>query len=152
MPVYSQPAMVDMYREAKGEIESLREQVKELSETIIECGFGRAEKEIENLRQQNKSLLDYIEKQDLKNAQNVVDDRDEWKRRTAAEKLANTVLVKASEEWERRAMLTLTWISNQIPPGCSLHLDKYFLKDHPEAAKWFEAEGFQSSIEEKDNE
>ena len=44
------------------------------------------------------------------------------------------------DEWKRRARLVVTWVANQIPPGCSLHLDKYFLKDNPEAAEWFKTE------------
>ena len=74
MPIYSQPEMVDMYREAKGEIESLREQVKELSETIIECGFGRAEKEIESLR--NKFEIECAAHE------RTLQNRDEWKRQS----------------------------------------------------------------------
>jgi len=37
--------------------------------------------EVEELTRKNKSLIEYIDKQDLKNSQDVVDERDEWKRR-----------------------------------------------------------------------
>ena len=74
--------------EADKEIESLKVENNNLLVMV-----SNQQKEIESLRQQNKSLLDYIEIQDLKNAQNVVDDRDEWKRRAldAAEEAAYLV-------------------------------------------------------------
>ena len=43
---YGTPCEIMRHQE---EIESFREQVKELTTTITECGFGRAEKEIESL-------------------------------------------------------------------------------------------------------
>ena len=94
----------------------------------------KAQQEIEDLRQQLS---------DMKQVVHIsVQEKDEWKRRAAAEKLANTILVKASEEWERR----FSMLRNEVR---EVEIN-YFLANHPEAAEWFEAEGFQSSIEEKD--
>jgi len=78
--------------------------------------IAHANKEIESLRQQIDLHLAQIEQRDI----------------------TTESLQADSDEWKRRARLVVTWVANQIPPGCSLHLDKYFLKDHPEAAKWFE--------------
>ena len=62
----------------------------------------------------------------------TLQNRDEWKRRAAAEKLANTILVKASEEWERR----FSMLRNEVR---EVEIN-YFLANHPEAAEWFKTE------------
>ena len=50
----------------------------------------------------------------------------------AAEKLANTILVKASEEWERRAFSVWRWMAKYV--ACRT----IFLRENPEAEEWFE--------------
>ena len=79
--------------------------------THIRLDAEQAQQEIETLRSHNKELLEYIDRQDLKNSQQVVDDRDEWK---------------------RRAMTMWRWM-NCGPPDWD-----EFLECNPGATKWFE--------------
>ena len=74
--------------------------------------------EVEELTRKNKSLIEYIEKQDLKNAQDVVDERDDCLKEIETLRLAmnetGALLDKCQEEkgeWKRRA--TVVWESHR---------------------------------------
>ena len=99
-------------------------QIMEQSEgdRIMATFLKAAMEEIESLRQQNKTLLEYIDKQDLKNSQQVVDDRDDaliksedlrqqvyqLREDYSALQKVSTNLKNRGDEWKRRAELLYT--------------------------------------------
>jgi len=88
------------------------------------------QQEIETLRQQNEdTLIEFLKAQKR---------GDEWKRR-------------AKEMWGDMDLKSLSGLIKDMK-GIHSPLQAAFIRRHPEAAKWFEAEGFQSSIEGKDDE
>ena len=94
--------------------------------------------EVEELTRKNKSLIEYIEKQDLKNAQDVVDERDDCLKEI--ETLRHNLEAASREtsrlsteliECKRRAMIYIEAMEHSDP--------KLWVSDwHPEAAEWFE--------------
>ena len=120
-----------MYTQEKGSVCRYGSGIEKDGASVSMSEVIKTLNEIETLREALSSEQDYSG-QKLQEVLAAEAREDKWKRQAAAEKLANTVLVKASEEWERRAFSVWRWMAKYV--ACRT----IFLRENPEAEEWFE--------------